>query len=79
MDIAAAVSAPRLHMQHLPDSLYYDAGGLSAALQDSLARRGHALAARPVGGIGVAPSIARRDDAWRGMADPRVPGLAAGY
>ncbi len=78
-DITAAVGAPRIHMQHIPDSLFFDTGGLPPALLDSLARRGHTLVAWPVGGIGIGASILRRGGQWRGTHDPRTRGLAAGY
>ena len=38
MDIGAAVRAPRVHMQHLPDTLYYERGGLTSATLDALGR-----------------------------------------
>lgn len=77
MDIAAAVSAPRIHHQHLPDVLYYEAGGLPGETIQALEAMGHHVQARNAY-IGNAPSILRRPGRWTGVADPRVGGLAAG-
>jgi gamma-glutamyltranspeptidase / glutathione hydrolase len=80
MNIGPAVSAPRVHHQHLPDSLYYERGGLTKATLDSLTAMGYATAAQsPTGDLGYAASILRRNGAVHGASDPRVHGSAEGY
>lgn len=78
MSVAAAVDAPRIHHQHLPDVLYFERDGLTAAQIDSLAALGHTVEQRD-GYIGNAPTVLRRDGAWHGIADPRQGGLAEGF
>jgi gamma-glutamyltranspeptidase/glutathione hydrolase len=78
MPINAAVSAPRVHHQHLPDTLLYERNGLR---DDAIA----ALRAmnQPVepsrGPLGIGASIMRTSSGLAGMADPRVRGSAEGY
>jgi gamma-glutamyltranspeptidase/glutathione hydrolase len=76
MDIGAAVHAPRIHHQHLPDALTYEPSGLDAARLDSLRALGHELRS---GYVATAPSILRRGGVWTGVPDPRTGGLAEGY
>jgi gamma-glutamyltranspeptidase / glutathione hydrolase len=77
MDIAAAVSAPRVHDQWLPDQVYAEPGiseDLIAALQ---ARGDKVVPQRP---FTSANSIMVTPDAFVGAADPRSPGaLAVGF
>lgn len=78
MDVAAAVNAPRIHHQHLPDALFYERNGLRQDEVKALEALGHTV--RPFSGyIGNAPSILRQDGRWTGVADPRQGGLAAGH
>ncbi len=78
MGVGQLVAAPRVHHQHLPDVLYYEAGGLTAEVVSDLRRRGHDVRAREhfcdVQAIVVLP-----DGSLTGAADPRGGGLAAGY
>lgn len=76
--IGAAVRAPRIHHQHLPDRLSYESDGLWPVDVEALEERGHEVVERG-GSIGVAPSILRQGTYWTGMADPRSGGTAAGY
>jgi gamma-glutamyltranspeptidase/glutathione hydrolase len=74
-----AVAMPRFHHQWLPDTLYYEHGGLPAEVLAALAERGHRLAEQPPWGavelIAIGPG--RR---LFGVNDPRRPaGAAAGY
>ncbi|MGD8279096.1 MAG: gamma-glutamyltransferase, partial [Gemmatimonadota bacterium] len=78
MDIGAAVDAPRVHLQHLPDILYYEANGLDSATIRALTAEGYTLESRR-GYVGSAPSILRRNGVWTGIADPRTGGFAEGY
>jgi len=77
MDIAEAVSAPRVHDQWLPDQVYAEPGisqDLIAALQ---ARGDKVVPQRP---FTSANSIMVTPDAFVGAADPRSPGaLAVGF
>jgi gamma-glutamyltranspeptidase / glutathione hydrolase len=76
---AAAVSAPRVHHQHLPDQLLHESGGLSGEVIRELEARGHKLSLRAGSAIlANAPAIVRQGDVWEGLADPRRGGLAAG-
>lgn len=79
--VSAAMSAPRIHHQHLPDVLLLEQDGFDTLTIDALARRGHAIGFFdvPANGWTIAASIERRDGLWRGMADPRLHGTAAGY
>lgn len=78
MLLGDAVSAPRIHHQHLPDALTVEKNGLTPETRAALEALGHTL--RDGGWrIGDAPSILRGQDGWQGMAEPRQPGgLAAG-
>lgn len=78
MPLAAAVDAPRIHHQHLPDVLYFERDGLTDAQVEGLTALGHTVDAFN-GTIGNAPTILRHADAWQGIADPRQGGLAEGY
>jgi gamma-glutamyltranspeptidase/glutathione hydrolase len=77
LDISDALCAPRIHHQHLPDSLYFEEGGLTEAQKAGLRKRGHRVGPRR-GVIAVAASILRRDSLWTGASDPRVRGSAEG-
>ena len=78
MSLAAAVSAPRIHHQHLPDVLYYEERGLPPDVVDALRGLGHDVRPRS-SYIGNAPSILREGDTWVGVPDPRLGGRAAGF
>jgi gamma-glutamyltranspeptidase/glutathione hydrolase len=71
MDVATATAAPRLHHQHLPDTLRYERGGLSQATADRLRAMGHAVAER--GGFqGDVQSIIMLPNGYQSaVADPR--------
>ncbi|MBK6403856.1 MAG: gamma-glutamyltransferase [Holophagales bacterium] len=74
--LASAVAAPRLHHQHTPDVVYFEKGGPSEALLESLRARGHVLTER--GPIGKVHAIVfDRDGRLTGAADPRGEGAPA--
>jgi gamma-glutamyltranspeptidase / glutathione hydrolase len=80
MNVAEAVRAPRVHHQHLPDTLQYEQGGLTDATLNALHAMGYATAPMsPTGDLGYAASILLRDGVVHGAYDPRVHGSAEGY
>jgi gamma-glutamyltranspeptidase/glutathione hydrolase len=77
MPVDAAVSAPRLHHQWLPDEVLVEPG-FTAETLDALAARGHKIV--PTRPATSANSIAVTTDGFVGAADTRTRGaLAAGY
>jgi gamma-glutamyltranspeptidase/glutathione hydrolase len=74
MDVAAAVAAPRLHHQWLPDEVRLEAGFSEDTLA-ALRGRGHRLV-QPMGQTS-ANSIAVGDHGLLGAPDPRTRGAAA--
>ncbi|MEX0891098.1 MAG: gamma-glutamyltransferase [Gemmatimonadota bacterium] len=78
LDVGAAVNAPRIHHQHLPDVLYFEPAGMDSARVAALAALGHDVRERS-GTIGNAPTLLRTPDGWRGLADPRSGGNAIGH
>lgn len=76
LDVGAAVSAPRFHMQHLPDEVIFEKDGLAPATSKRLEAMGYALQER--GHLADAPAIGRAGAEWVGAAEPRrLGGLAA--
>jgi gamma-glutamyltranspeptidase/glutathione hydrolase len=77
MDIAAAVSAPRLHNQWEPDQVFVEPG-ISPDVVGALEARGDKVV--PTGPFTSANSILVTPQGFAGAADPRSRGaLAAGY
>ena len=77
MDAQAAISAPRVHHQWLPDVLFVEPE-IPVDVRENLIALGHRL--REFQGIGRAKSImVGKDGALWGGVDPRGPGFAAGY
>jgi gamma-glutamyltranspeptidase / glutathione hydrolase len=77
LDPVTAVSAPRFHMQHLPDVVSYEKGGLEPALESALKAMGYALADKDH--LADAVAIGRVAAGWIGAPEPRRLGsLAAG-
>jgi gamma-glutamyltranspeptidase / glutathione hydrolase len=75
----AAVAAPRFHHQYLPDSIFYEKGGLPPETLGALTAMGHQVEERPPWGavelIAIAP-----DGTLTGVNDKRRPaGAALGY
>lgn len=77
MDVVNAVTAPRFHHQHLPDTVLVEAQGFPEQSVTALRAMGHAL--KHVSTLAIAPSILRVNGVWHGTADPRTGGAAAGY
>jgi gamma-glutamyltranspeptidase/glutathione hydrolase len=78
MPLPAAVAAPRLHHQALPDRIEIEPGGFPPATLDSLRALGHAIADDD-GYWGDVEAIMRTAEGWQGVSDPRRGGGAAGY
>ena len=79
MDLAAAVAAPRVHHQWLPDRVIFEPDALTPDAQAVLREMGHANLV-PIGfGIGDANSAMRVGETLLGVADPRNAGAAAGF
>ena len=77
MDIAAAVSAPRLHDQWLPDEVFAEPGVPADVIATLTARGDRVVATAP---FAAADSIMIAPSGLVGAADPRTSGaLAAGY
>ena len=75
----AAVTAPRVHHQWLPDTLYYERGGLDAATSAALAARGHRVVEQAPWGA-VELIVVAPNGRLVGVNDPRRPaGAAIGY
>ena len=81
LGVAAAMSAPRFHHQHLPDRIELEKDGFPAATRERLAELGHQLAyfEVPNHGWSVAATILWRDGHFEGMAEPRIHGAARGH
>ena len=81
MTVGGAMSAPRMHHQHLPDELALEEDGFDPETRLALERLGHRLTffAVPKSGWTVAATVGRRGAEWHGMADPRLHGESAGY
>ena len=78
MPLPAAVAAPRLHHQALPDRIEIEPGGFPPATLDSLRALGHTLADDD-GYWGDVEAIGRTAGGWQGVSDPRRGGGGAGY
>ncbi|GIW51606.1 MAG: gamma-glutamyltransferase [Gemmatimonadales bacterium] len=78
MTLAEAVAAPRIHHQAWPDQIFYERGGLSDAVVETLRSWGHTVEERS-GYSGDIAAIEWRGGRWIGVADPRRGGGAAGY
>jgi gamma-glutamyltranspeptidase/glutathione hydrolase len=76
MSPAAAVEAPRIHHQALPDRIFYEPDGLALKTRERLEGMGYELEERKETS-GSVSAIARRGGRFIGVADPRRGGGAA--
>ena len=76
MPVGAAVAAPRVHQQHLPDELWLEARGFAPGDRAALVALGYRLVDKET--LGNAPALVRTPGGWAGAFDPRRGGLAAG-
>lgn len=75
----AAIAAPRVHHQHLPDDVVVEDEAMTKAAADELVARGHQLVWRtPQRVVASAGVIVRTPTGWAGAADPRGRGAALG-
>lgn len=80
MNIQAAIDAPKIHHQWLPDMIYYDKYGLANDVLTNLGQLGHRFAVRErihseTNGIMICPETG----VFLGGADSRLNGAAVGY
>jgi len=80
MEIGAAVAAPRIHHQYLPDTVYLEPNALSAEVFAALQNEGYDLTQQTTTwGLAEAILVDRSTGLITGATDPRRPnGLAAG-
>ncbi|MCA9560221.1 MAG: gamma-glutamyltransferase family protein, partial [Myxococcales bacterium] len=78
MGLAAAVAAPRVHHQHLPDHIAVEPTGLPAGVVRALRERGHEVVERPEPWGDVQAVLVHGDGRREGAADPRRGGMALG-
>jgi gamma-glutamyltranspeptidase/glutathione hydrolase len=78
MDVATAELAPRLHHQHLPDTLRYEKRGLEDSTVARLRQMGHAVAEREGFQGDVQTIIVLPTGYVTGASDPRRGGAAVG-
>jgi gamma-glutamyltranspeptidase/glutathione hydrolase len=77
MTLAAAIEAPRLHHQALPDRIQLERGGFSEDVVARLRAMGHEVSFR--GPMGDVEAIIRTKGGWMGVSDPRRGGGPSGY
>jgi gamma-glutamyltranspeptidase/glutathione hydrolase len=78
MSLPAAVEAPRMHHQGLPDRMRLEGpGGFAPAVVAWLKTIGHDI--QNSGGMGDVQAIARVRGGWQGVSDPRLGGGPSGY
>ena len=78
MDAGAAISAPRIHHQWLPDRLRVEPWGLDTLTLKELSRRGHQIEQQSPWGNANA-IVVTPDGILSGSADPRGEGSPRGY
>lgn len=79
MNATAAVNAPRLHHQHLPDEVYFEKGGLVPETVAALEGMGHTMTERRSYSGDAHTILVRPDGTLEAAADPRRGGRAGGY
>lgn len=78
MSLPAAVEAPRMHHQGLPDRMRLEGpGGFAPAVVAWLRAIGHDI--QNTTGMGDVQAIARVRGGWQGVSDPRLGGGPSGY
>jgi gamma-glutamyltranspeptidase/glutathione hydrolase len=79
MPIDAAIAAPRIHHQHLPDDVVVDDDAITQATDARLRSMGYALVWGNVErGYAHVTALVHTPTGWQGAADPRTGGAAMG-
>lgn len=78
MDVNTAVSAPRIHQQWMPETVFVEPWGLDTLTLEELRRRGHDVTLRDPWGNASAIEV-MPDGTLEGAADPRGEGVARGF
>jgi len=79
MDVQAAVSAPRIHHQWQPNTLYVEPE-VTVDVIEGLRKRGHPVEVAPHDWSSAQSIVIDAQTGWHtGGSDPRGDGLAAGY
>jgi gamma-glutamyltranspeptidase/glutathione hydrolase len=84
MDVDAALSAQRIHHQHLPDTIKIEGEAITKETDKALREMGYTLdygeTGKPIAPFffGHGNAITRTANGWKGMADPRGGGAAMG-
>ena len=80
MNLQAAIDAPRVHHQWLPDEIVHEPYGLSADTQRALVARGHKLIDKPrYMGDAQGIMIEEKTGMRLGASDSRNDGVPVGY
>lgn len=79
MDLPAAVFAPRVHHQHLPDQIFFEPRGLHRETVTALERLGHRVVERSEMSGDVQAILIRPDGTRAAVADPRRGGTALAW
>jgi gamma-glutamyltranspeptidase/glutathione hydrolase len=79
MDIQSAVDAPRIHHSWLPDELRMEKIRLHQEVVDKLRGMGHRVSAERQQGDAHSIQVDPEASVYRGAADRRIMGKAAGY
>jgi gamma-glutamyltranspeptidase / glutathione hydrolase len=78
MNASAAISAPRIHHQWIPEQINIEPFGLDVETIRELTKKGHKIEQRSPWGNGNL-IVVRKDGKLEGGADPRGDGIAQGY
>jgi gamma-glutamyltranspeptidase/glutathione hydrolase len=72
MPITAAVAAPRIHHQHLPDDVVMSDEAITKEVEDALVAAGYRTVwSEPLRIFAAANAIVKTDAGWAGAVDPR--------
>ena len=77
--LEAAVNAPRIHAQWIPDLLFYEEGTLPDSVRSALSAMGHEVTAYEGGWIGRVNAAEATATGFLGAPDPRGENVARGY
>ncbi|HUJ62142.1 MAG TPA: gamma-glutamyltransferase [Kofleriaceae bacterium] len=77
--VDAAVAAPRIHHQHLPDSVRVEGEAITREVDKKLRTMGYIMDfSQTPREFGAVTAIVRTQNGWQGAADPRGGGAAIG-